>query len=402
MALQSQAPRSGGSRRYTTSSRGKKGLAPWLALVGVAIIIGGLYLIFSHESDPVAAANASEIGDEAPADTSADTPVIPNVRAQSPVSPTRGTATAGTPQRPTGTGTAATSTGSSTPPVRTPQNQQQVQAYAQNVSELRGAALDQYETGMQRLESGDIATGRALLSELLFRPGALPINEAQAVRERLTFINDQTVFSNATRSAAQAAEDPILAVYRVQSGDRLGPIGNTYRLPYQLIERINGVSANRIRVDQPLQLIRGPIHARIDKSEYRMDLFVYDDAGLQIYLRSYPVGLGEFDSTPVGMWRIRPGSKVGPEGGGPSWSNPRTGENYDRNDPNIPIGEYWMGLEGTDDNTRGHESYGIHATNDQDSIGRQESMGCIRMRDADIDQVFYMLYEGASTVEIAP
>ncbi|MGB0768613.1 MAG: L,D-transpeptidase family protein, partial [Phycisphaeraceae bacterium] len=267
--------------------------------------------------------------------------------------------------------------------------------------QLIGAAKEQYETGMQRLESGDIPVGRALLSELLFRDGALPRHEAQAVRERLAFLNENTVFA-AKRSADQVRQDPIVSIHRVQSGEYLSTIGNTYRIPYQLIERINNIEARRLQAGQNIQVINGPVHARIDKSDYRMDLFVEDADGLRIYLKSYTVGLGEFDSTPLGTWLVKPGSKVGPANGGPSWVNPRTGERYDRNDPDIPIGEYWMALEGQDDNTRDKKGYGIHATNDPESIGRQESMGCIRMRDEDVDQVFYTLFEGASRVEIVP
>ena len=102
---------------------------------------------------------------------------------------------------------------------------------------------------------------------------------------------------------------------------------------------------------------------------------------------------------------IKRGAKVGPDaanGTGPSWRNPRTEKFYESDDPDIPIGEYWMALEGTDENTKGKTGYGIHATNDPASIGRQESMGCVRMRDKDIDEVFYTLYEVASTVEIVP
>jgi lipoprotein-anchoring transpeptidase ErfK/SrfK len=61
-----------------------------------------------------------------------------------------------------------------------------------------------------------------------------------------------------------------------------------------------------------------------------------------------------------------------------------------------------MALEGMDEKTKGVVGYGIHATNDPDSIGQQQSMGCIRMRDDDVDEVFYTLFEGASTVQIVP
>lgn len=400
MALQSQSPRSGGPpRRYTGSTRRKKGLTPWLILLGLVVIVAGLIVLFSDPEDPInpATANADE----------GDTPTTPTSPSSSDASglvvsnpPVRDTSSA---DRRTPPDRATLSTDQTTQASDPTRPDPRAEAFVESEArKLLGAAKDQYETGMQRLEAGDIAVGRALLSELLFRPGALPRHEAQAVRERLAFLNEQTVFSGTKRNASQIAADPIVAIHKVQSGEYLSTIGNTYRIPYQLIERINNIDARRLQAGQGVQVIKGPVHAQIDKSDYRMDLYVEDPDGLRIYLKSYTVGLGEFDSTPIGKWIVKPGSKVGPANGGPSWVNPRTGERYDRNDPNIPIGEYWMALEGIDDNTRDKKGYGIHATNDQESIGRQESMGCIRMRDEDVDQVFYTLFEGASIVEIVP
>lgn len=398
MALQSQSPRSTGPRRYSGNGRRKKSLAPWLILLGLVVIVAGLIVLFSDPEDPTNIANADDT-DTTP-ETSGPTGSSPIVATPDRDNPT----TSGTGRTTTPTTNGSLSTGRTTGAQIDPADQPDPRLAAIVRSETRqllGEAKDQYETGMQRLENGDIAVGRALLSELLFRDGALPRHEAQAVRERLTFLNENTVFSKKLTSE-QIAKDPIISVHKVQSGEYLSTIGNTYRIPYQLIERINNIDARRLQAGQGVQVIKGPVHARIDKSDYRMDLYVKDPDGLRIYLKSYTVGLGEFDSTPIGKWLVKPGSKVGPANGGPSWVNPRTGERYDRNDPNIPIGEYWMALEGQDDNTRDKKGYGIHATNDQESIGRQESMGCIRMRDEDVDQVFYTLFEGVSIVEIVP
>lgn len=388
MALQSQAPRSGGTRRYTGSNRRKKGLAPWLVLLGLVVIVAGLFVLFSNPSDPAnpsnANANASEgNGDTQPTGTNGSAELAFNT-------PQRNESTGNTPPADPSVADGPTSLSPRAESLAGSLERQEI-----------GAAQDDYETGMQQLEAGNIPVGRAILSELLFRDGALPRHEAQAVRDRLEHINENTVFSK-KRNADQIARDPIVSLHTVQQGEFLSTIGNTYRIPYQLIERINNVDARKLPAGKGVQVINGPVHARVDKSDYRMDLYVEDPDGLRIYLKSYTVGLGEFDSTPIGRWVVKPGSKVGPANGGPSWTNPRTLKHYDRNDPDIPIGEYWMALEGIDDNTRDKKGYGIHATNDPESIGRQESMGCIRMRDEDIDQVFYTLFEGASVVEIVP
>jgi lipoprotein-anchoring transpeptidase ErfK/SrfK len=50
---------------------------------------------------------------------------------------------------------------------------------------------------------------------------------------------------------------------------------------------------------------------------------------------------------------------------------------------NNPLGTRWMGLSA--------EGYGIHGTNMPDSIGKAASHGCIRMRQADLEELFELV-----------
>jgi lipoprotein-anchoring transpeptidase ErfK/SrfK len=68
--------------------------------------------------------------------------------------------------------------------------------------------------------------------------------------------------------------------------------------------------------------------------------------------------------------------------------------------PNNPVGTRWMGLSA--------EGYGIHGTNAPNSIGKNESHGCIRLRNSDVEQLFKMVavgdqveLHGERTAEIA-
>ena len=108
-------------------------------------------------------------------------------------------------------------------------------------------------------------------------------------------------------------------------------------------------------------------------------------------IRSFNVGLGEAGSTPVGSFIVH--SKV--QGGG--YTNPRTGEVFAPGDPKNPIGKYWMGLRGTDDKTLTARGYGIHGTIDPTSVGKQMSMGCVRMGDEDIATLYKLLSDGQTT-----
>jgi len=254
---------------------------------------------------------------------------------------------------------------------------------------LNGGLAD----GFSLIEQGKRVEGRKLLSKLLVE-GTLTPAEAQKVRDVLTVVNNTLIYSPRVTQG-----DPLVTTHVVQRGDRLVNIAIKYKIPHQFIEKINGINADRIQLDQKIKVVNGPFHAVVTKSAYRMDLYLKDPAdGQMLYIRSFAVGLGADDSTPLGNFVVRPRSKVV----NPGWTNPRTGETFSRDDPKNPIGEFWMGLEGVQLETASLAGYGIHGTIDQDSIGTQSSMGCVRLRDEDIAQVFYMLWEGETTVKIVP
>jgi lipoprotein-anchoring transpeptidase ErfK/SrfK len=116
-----------------------------------------------------------------------------------------------------------------------------------------------------------------------------------------------------------------------------------------------------------------------------------------VYVRSFDVGLGEGDGTPVGSFVVSANKLENP-----GWVNPRDSrERYEPNDPRNPIGEFWLGLDGVGA-SEGVAGYGIHGTIDPGSIGENKSMGCVRLRDEDIAMVYELLAERVSRVEIVP
>jgi lipoprotein-anchoring transpeptidase ErfK/SrfK len=82
----------------------------------------------------------------------------------------------------------------------------------------------------------------------------------------------------------------------------------------------------------------------------------------------------------------------------PVYYSPRGEGVIEADDPANPLGEYWIGLAGVEGDAVGKESYGIHGTIDPTSIGRMESMGCIRLKNEDVAVLFSTLVEGKSTV----
>ena len=55
-----------------------------------------------------------------------------------------------------------------------------------------------------------------------------------------------------------------------------------------------------------------------------------------------------------------------------------------------PLGTRWMGLD--------KKGYGIHGTNQPGSIGKAASHGCVRMRRADLEELFSLVRVGDSVV----
>ena len=248
------------------------------------------------------------------------------------------------------------------------------------------------DEGLELLDDGLYVAARKQLSTTL-RSGTLSEHEAAQARGMLTDISDMLVFSPSIDS-----EDPYSIEYIIRSGDTLSEIVQKMGLQvdWRFIQRINNIKqATGIRPGQNLKLITGPFHAVVSKDTYRIDLFL-GDGDEQVFVRSYRVGLGEYDSTPSGLFKVKKHSKLV----NPTWINPRTREFYSADNPENPIGERWVGLQGIEERTEDLSGLGIHGTIEPSTIGTQASMGCIRMHSEDVTQVYEMLSEGVSTVEI--
>ncbi len=240
------------------------------------------------------------------------------------------------------------------------------------------------------IRDDDLVEARAMLSEAL-RSRELRETEAEQVRGTLAVLNNGMVFGPEVTPG-----DPFTRLYEIKSGDALSRIANRegIKTNWRFLQRINGIAdPGRIRAGQRIKVVQGPFHAEVDKKAHRIDIWL-GEGEEAVFVRSLPVGLGEFDSTPQGGFRVRRGGKMV----NPSWTNPRTGERFAAADPNNPIGEFWIGLDGIDPHNLQEQGFGIHGTIEPDSIGQDRSMGCVRLADGDIDLLYEMLTEGNSVV----
>ncbi|MEC4566339.1 L,D-transpeptidase [Paenibacillus sp. CMAA1739] len=109
-----------------------------------------------------------------------------------------------------------------------------------------------------------------------------------------------------------------------------------------------------------------PLRIVIDKSRHRLAL-----VSGNILIRNYPIGLGG-DRTPEGKFVITD-KVVNPNG-----------------KSNGEFGSRGMQLSAT--------NYAIHGTNEPDSIGKNESLGCVRMGKEDVEELFALVPSGTEVV----
>ncbi|KGR76683.1 L,D-transpeptidase family protein [Ureibacillus sinduriensis] len=149
-------------------------------------------------------------------------------------------------------------------------------------------------------------------------------------------------------------------LHTVKRGETLFQISVDYRTPLSTIIRANpAINANIINVGQLIEIPGFPdpntLPYRIEVSINGRWLKLFHNDELQ---KQYPIAVGRvLYDTPTGSYII---INKAPNPGG-------------------PFGTMWMSLS--------KQSYGIHGTNDPDSIGKAVSKGCIRMYNNDVEEL---------------
>jgi LysM repeat protein len=243
---------------------------------------------------------------------------------------------------------------------------------------------DHFQAGLQARQQDDLVRARDLLNRAL-HTGLAPEQSALA-RQTLAELADRTIFSSAT-----VADDPLVEHYVVRSGDTIGKLARRFKVSEDLLVEINGITdKNFIREGRRLKVVHGPFHAAITKSNHLMHVYLQD-----VYVRTFRVALGADGSTPTGRWKVINQQE------NPGWTDPRTGRRWHPDDPENPIGEHWIGLEGVEGDAVGQFGYGIHGTIEPETIGQNVSLGCVRLAPDDVAAVYKYLVVGESYVTIS-
>jgi len=122
-------------------------------------------------------------------------------------------------------------------------------------------------------------------------------------------------------------------------------------------------------------VVNGKFSIIVDKSLNTLILKLND--GL---FKLYKVGTGKNNSTPIGNFKIT--SKIKK----PVWHY--KGKVIPFGNPDNLLGTRWLGIN--------VEGYGIHGTWEPDSVGKQSSQGCIRLRNEEVEELFTIVPIGAS------
>ncbi len=368
MTLDSQQPRSSSATLFGTNRRKLIPIA--LALVGATAVAGGTLYFTGNDKTPT----ADRVSTNAVPPMTAMTTTAPIVAEKTPEMPVISASSGAQPV-------------AMTAPISAP-----APAAIQPATSSAPTTTNLATT--LAMTQADPVGARLALTRLLDRRELNAADEFAAMTS-LRELNAKLFFS-----PAMSVGDPLVRVYTVQSGDTLAKIAkkNDVQTDWRIIQRMNGMKSEKsLRIGQKIKLPVGAFHAEVSKSNYQMKIYAGEGQS-RVLVAIFPVGLGELNSTPTGAFMVRPKSKLI----NPEWKNPRTGEHFASDDPKNPIGERWIGLIGVEAHNQGFKGYGIHGTVDPASIGKQASMGCVRMSDADVEMVYELLTEPNSTIVIAP
>ena len=215
-------------------------------------------------------------------------------------------------------------------------------------------------------KKGDIAGAASAAQKAVDDyPGSGAVSRAE---EKVGTLNVKLLFSPLI---TQGTEE-----YVVHRGDSLEAIAKKFGTTVDLLKGMNAqaLKGDSIRPGDSLKVCTEKFSILVDKSSNTLAL----KQGERL-VKVYSVGTGKKGSTPVGEFKIT--NKMAE----PEWFKPGGGV-VPYGDPGNLLGTRWMGIDSP--------GYGIHGTWEPDSIGKQARAGCIRMLNADVEELFKIVPVG--------
>ncbi len=231
-----------------------------------------------------------------------------------------------------------------------------------------------------------IIEARNILNDIL----SMPMTEQQRVfvKNRLSGLADEWLFSKTVYP-----QDSLCSSYRVKRGEILETIGKQFKVPWEILSKINEVRPELLPEGETIKVIHGPFHARVYLSTFTMDLYLQNNT----FVKSFRVGVGKAgNETPTGLWRVkRDGKQMEPP-----WFDRETRRFLHPGDPDYPLGSRWIGLEGIKGAAKDRTGIGFHGWKKSDLMDGGGSRGCIRLHNGDVIFVYNLLVPVYSLVEV--
>ena len=175
--------------------------------------------------------------------------------------------------------------------------------------------------------------------------------------------------------------------YKVVARDHLTKISSRNNTTVEGIKFINQRKNNLLRIGEKLTLIPGPWRVSISRKARLLNVWRKEKDAWRIFA-VFPVGVGRKNRTPNGSFIINHRLRH------PKWYGP-DGRVLAYGDKENPLGDYFLKLRQVDPHgMKKDQGYGIHGSADDTSVGRSLSNGCIRMRNQDVEILYYLLPGG--------
>lgn len=170
-----------------------------------------------------------------------------------------------------------------------------------------------------------------------------------------------------------SAQTPGSSSYEIKPGDTLVKISKEFKTTPDLIMKSNNMTSDRLFPGRKIKVWVTPFSILVDKSQNLLLLKANEEV-----FKTYVVSTGLNNSTPVGNFKIT--NKLL----NPTWF--KAGAVVSPGSPENILGTRWMGFD--------LSGYGIHGTTDPGSLGRQVTQGCVRMLNAEVEELYTIIPVG--------
>lgn len=189
--------------------------------------------------------------------------------------------------------------------------------------------------------------------------------------------------ANWQRFLSRDTTDDFAFRHTVKSGDQLGIIARKNKTTVAALMKANKIKrANLIQIGQKLTVLKGD-----------WQIFVSKNCRLLILKRNngvfagFDIGIGRANKTPSEDFIISERLKH------PVYRT-SDGRIFKHGEKENQLGDYFLKMIPARKTQRQRAGFGIHGTPDETTVTRSLSNGCIRMRNADVEMLYYLVPAG--------